>query len=110
MSNIYKLLKPEGYCVFLVPANSPFYDLYIKTIMMEKYSPYFRDSLLGFIPPYCFDDNPREKLRENLESANFRIEFLEIKKLFHNFKDENSQKSEIQFTNDFNYNFSKFST
>ena len=78
ISNIYKLLKPNGTCMLAFLASNPIFDIYLDLSKMSKYSKYMKD-VTKFISPYHFEEKPLEAFSEKLYDVGFKIFHIEIR-------------------------------
>lgn len=78
ISNIYKLLKPNGTCLLTFLISNPIFDVYLKLSEKEKFSSYMKD-VRRFISPYHFEEKPLEAFSEKLYNVNFNIVHMEIR-------------------------------
>jgi juvenile hormone-III synthase len=78
ISNIYKLLKPNGTCLLAFLVSNPIFDIYLELSQTNKYSKYMSD-VERFISPYHFDEKPLEVFSERLYEVGFKIFHIEIR-------------------------------
>lgn len=78
ISNIYKLLKPDGTCLLAFLVSNPIFDIYLDLSRMKKYSKYMTD-VRRFISPYHFEEKPLEVFSEKLFDVGFKIFHIEIR-------------------------------
>jgi juvenile hormone-III synthase len=78
ITNIHKLLKPNGTSLLAFLISNPIFDIYLDLSRMNKYSKYMND-VEKFISPYHFEEHPLEIFTDLLYDAGFKIFHIEIK-------------------------------
>ncbi|KAG5674679.1 hypothetical protein PVAND_004631 [Polypedilum vanderplanki] len=78
LSNIHKLLKPNGTCLLVFLVSNPIYDVYTHLSRMKKYSRYMSD-VEKFISPYHYEEKPLEVFESTLTHVGFKISHIEIR-------------------------------
>ena len=78
LSNIYKLLKPNGTCLLIFLISNPIYDVYTHLSTMKKYSRYMND-VKKFISPYHYEEKPLDVFESTVTHVGLKISHIEIR-------------------------------
>lgn len=102
MSNIEKLLRPNGTVLLLFLISNPIYDIYERLSKIEKYQEYMSD-VNDFISPYHKQHDPLNAFRKYVKIAGLKERHIEVRERVFLYKNTD------QLLSDFNSNSSLIS-
>ncbi|CRK86582.1 CLUMA_CG000045, isoform A [Clunio marinus] len=106
ISNIYKLLKPNGTCLLAFLVSNPIFDIYLNLSRMKKYATYMND-VKQFVSPYHFEKEPLEVFSKKLYDVGFNIIHIDIRDQVFIFDDIELLKHSVKAVNPFSSRMSE---